>query len=126
MPNHQDLYLKLANDYPFLSVVRYADVEYIGIILNQDTTVTAIYDFASIPTKEMRKLFIELGEVWWWESNRQYPISIFLRDEFKVFKPYLKTFITKDVTIITGPFISIEELLKRKTKRKNIQLVRKP
>ena len=64
--------------YPFLSLVTYGGNEYIGIIQNQDDAVLSIYDFSKINDQEYKNLFLELGEQWWWESNRMIPINLFL------------------------------------------------
>ena len=29
--------------------------------------------------QKKRMKFLELGDVWWWESNRQIPIHLFLK-----------------------------------------------
>ena len=120
-----DLYKHFKEKYPFISFISYGNQEYIGIVLNKDQTIVSMYDYTALPTLEHKKQFLELGEIWWWESNRKYPISIFLRNEFQIFKPYIKNFIAKDVTFIHGPYVSINELSERRTKRKNIQLVYK-
>ena len=76
-----DVFKTLNDRYPFMSVVRYADKEYVGIIQNRDNTVTTIYDYGSIEEPESKSQFIELGNAWWWESNRSVPINIFLKTE---------------------------------------------
>jgi len=100
-------------------------MEYVGIIQNQDTTVTTIYDFGSIIDREKKQKFLDLASVWWWESNRSIPINIFLKKEWEMFRPYLRTFSNKDLTILHGPVCSLADISKRKTKRKSIVLVRK-
>ena len=52
-------------------------------------------------------------------------INIFLKSEWDQFKPYLKTFVNKDLDILHGPATSLAELSRKKTKRKSITLVRK-
>jgi len=54
----------------------------VGIIINQDAQVTSFYDYSAIRTEEENAYFLELGEAWWWESNRMIPINIFLSKEF--------------------------------------------
>ena len=71
----------LQENFPFISVLTHVDHEYVGIIINQDAQVTSIYDYTSIKTDEEKTKFLELGEAWWWESNRQIPINIFLLKE---------------------------------------------
>ena len=120
-----DIFTKLAEKYPFITLCVYASNEYVGIIQNQDTNITTIYDFGSIQDVEAKKLFLELANVWWWESNRSIPINIFLKHEWEPFKNYLRTFVNKDLEILHGPVCSLSEIARKKGKRKSITLVRK-
>lgn len=126
MDNSHSLFEKLAEKYPFLSVIRYADEEYVGIIDNRDNSVTSFVDYGLLPDTKSKELFLELGEIWWWESNRSIPISIFLRTEWHVFRPYTKTFTNKSVEILSGPTTSLNEITHKKKKSKSITLIRKP
>lgn len=110
--------------YPFLSLVTYGGNEYIGIIQNQDDTVLSLYDFNRIKDDQHKNVFLELGETWWWESNRMIPINIFLKKEW-VFSETLATFNIKDCEIVMGSTINISEMARKRGKRRNIQLVRK-
>ena len=65
--------------FPFISIVSYGGTEYVGIVINQDNVVTSMYVFTDLRTELEKELFLDLGEVWWWGSNRMIPISIFLR-----------------------------------------------
>lgn len=116
----------IEENFPFLSVVTYGGQEYIGIINNQDTTVTSMYVYTELRTDLEKQRFIELGEVWWWESNRMIPISIFLREEIEYFKYCLRTMNSKDVKITLGPTVDLNNLAIKRVKRKTTQLVRKP
>jgi len=111
-------------NFPFISCVKLNEKEYVGIILNADSYVTSIYDLGMIIDEDTRKLLLELGEVWWWESNRKIPINIFLKKEMIAFRSYIKTFNSKDVKIIFGPTINLSEIAEKRIKRKSIQLVR--
>jgi hypothetical protein len=111
--------------YPFLSLVQYGGQEYIGIIQNHDDTVLSMYNFSKLKTKEDKERFLTLGEQWWWESNRMIPINLFLKHDFKDFYHALDNFNIKDCTVLHGPKVSIQELSKRRTKRRNIQLIKK-
>ena len=71
--------------FPYVSVVAYGGNEYVGIVSNQDTFVTTMYVFNRLKSEEEKKLFLELGEIWWWESNRMIPINIFLKTEMQPF-----------------------------------------
>jgi hypothetical protein len=103
----------------------YANTEYVGIIQNQDSIVTTIYDFGAIHDVESKQRFIELANVWWWESNRSVPINIFLKGDWDPFRSYLRTFTNKDLAILHGPVCSLSEIASRKSKRKSITLVRR-
>ena len=114
------------DNYPFVSCIKSNDVEYVGVIINFDTYVVSIYDISMIKVDEDRKAFLEMGEVWWWESNRKIPINIFLKKEMQVFKSLIKTFNSKDVELIFGPSVNLSEIAEKRIKRKSIQLVRTP
>lgn len=113
-------------NYPFVSCVKSNDVEYVGIVINLDSFVTSIYDISAIKTDEERKLFLEMGEVWWWESNRKIPINIFLKKEMQLFRYAIKTFNSKDIEVVFGPTVNLSEIAEKRIKRKSIQLVRTP
>jgi hypothetical protein len=120
-----DLFTKLSEKYPFITLCLYASTEYVGIIQNQDNNITTIYDFGSIQNLDTKRQFIELANVWWWESNRSIPINIFLKHEWDPFKSCLRTFVNKDLQIIHGPVCSLTEMARKKGKRKSITLVRR-
>jgi len=125
MENNNDLFKKLAEKYPFLTVCRHADEEFVGIIQNRDAVITSMYNFGALPTTELKEKFLELGETWWWESNRSIPINIFLKSEWDIFKPYAKTFTNKSLEVLSGPATSLNEIVHKKKKRKSITLVRR-
>ena len=116
----------IQENFPFLSVVTYGGNEYIGIIINQDVTVTSMYIYTDIRTEIEQRAFLDLGEVWWWESNRMIPINIFLRGEIEPFKYAIMTMNSKDVKVSIGPCVNLNNLSVKRIKRKSVQLVRKP
>jgi hypothetical protein len=116
----------IEQNLPFISVLNYGEEEYVGIVINQDQFVTSFYDLNAIKTTEEKQLFLEIGETWWWESNRQYPISIICRDQIQPFAYAIKTFNSKDVRIILGPVVNLMNLTMKRVKRKSVQLMRKP
>lgn len=120
-----DIFTKLSEQYPFITLCVYASNEYVGIIQNKDDVVTTIYDFGSIQDIELKRQFLELANIWWWESNRSIPINIFLKQEWEPFKSCLKTFVNKDLEILHGPACSLIEIARKKSKRKSITLVRR-
>ena len=110
---------------PFISVLNYDDEEYVGIVINQDQFVTSFYDLNAIKTSEEKTLFLEIGETWWWESNRQFPINIFCREQIQPFAYAVKTFNSKDTRVVLGPVVNLMNLTLKRVKRKSVQLVRK-
>jgi hypothetical protein len=120
-----DFFEKLAEKYPFITLCVYATTEYVGIVQNQDDAITTIYDFGAIQDIEVKRRFLELANTWWWESNRTVPINIFLKGDWDIFKPYLRTFTNKDLEVVHGPVCSLLEMSRKKSKRKSITLVRR-
>ena len=116
----------IQENFPFLSVVTYGGNEYIGIIINQDATVTSMYIYTDIRSELEQRAFLELGEAWWWESNRMIPINIFLRSEIEPFRYCIMTMNSKDVNVAIGPCVNLNNLTVKRIKRKSVQLVRKP
>ena len=115
---------EIFEQYPFLSLVTYGGQEYVGIIQNQDDSFLSMYDYSRLDA-DLKPLFLELGDSWWWESNRTIPINLFLKKDFLQFSKYLITFNIKDTQVVRGPSVSIADLAKKRIKRRNIQLVKK-
>jgi hypothetical protein len=120
--------VKLTEDiranFPFISVVHYGGIEYVGIVINQDQHVTSMFDYELLRTEEERKTFLELGEAWWWESNRTIPITIYMRVEMDPYRYAVKTMNTKDVDVVFGPTVNLSNIAIKRVKRKMIQLVK--
>ena len=123
MPN--DFQELLKEKYPFLTLLRYATTEYVGIVQNSDDIITTLYDYGSITDADLKRSFVELANVWWWESNRSIPINIFLKQDWEIFRPFLKTFINKDIQVLLGPVTSLNDIARKKIKRKSITLVKR-
>ena len=115
----------IEKNFPFISVVVYGGNEYVGIISNQDQYVTCLYVYENLKTLEHKKLLLELGEIWWWESNRMIPINIFLRKEMESLRYCLMSMNTKDTRISIGPTVNLNNLALKRIKRKSVQLIRK-
>lgn len=120
-----DIFAQLAEKYPFITLCRYATTEYVGIIQNQDEAITTIYDFGAIQDVAEKRVFLDLANIWWWESNRTIPINIFLKGDWDQFRPYVRTFTNRDLVILHGPICSLAEMSRRRSKRKSITLVRR-
>lgn len=116
----------IENNFPFISVVHYGGNEYVGIIINQDQYVTSMYVYTDLKSEVEKKKLLEMGDVWWWESNRMIPINIFLSQEMIKFKYCIMTMNSKDVKVSIGPCVNLNNLAVKRIKRKSVQLVRKP
>jgi len=53
------------------------------------------------------------------------PINIFLKTEWAPFKPYLKTFNNRGLVVLHGPVVSLDDINKKRIKRRSITLVRR-
>mgnify|MGYP007055439355 FL=1 len=115
----------LQEKFPFLSCVKHGDQEYVGIIINQDSSVTSLYDYSSCTDDAQKLRLLECGDSWWWESNRKIPINIFMKSDMIPFRNLIKTFATKDVELIFGHMVRLNDITEKRIKRKSIQLVRK-
>ena len=120
-----NIFEKLTEKYPFITLCVYANAEYVGVVQNRDDIVTTIYDFGAVTDQQAKLLFIELASTWWWESNRSIPINIFLRNDWEQFRYTLRTFVNKDLEILHGPACSLLDIVRKKSKRKSITLVRR-
>ena len=121
-----EIFKTLRDKFPFLSLIRKLDLEFVGIVQNQDSSVISFYDYGRLMNPQDKMRYLKCGEIWWYESNRKLPINIFLKGEFKYFRTTLVTLNSKDVEIVEGPTVKLSEISKKRVKRRTIQLVRKP
>jgi len=116
---------EIEKDFPYISVVAYGGIEYVGIITNQDQHVTSMLVYTLLRDVEHKKLLLDLGEIWWWESNRMIPINIFLRTEIDPLRYCMITMNTRDVKVVVGPCVNVGNLAHKRIKRKSVQLIRR-
>ena len=122
---NEDFFKRLSENHPFIAICSYSNQDYVGIIQNRDDNVTTMYDYGAITQAELRTKFLELGDIWWWESNRSIPINIFLKKEWMIFKPNIKTFNNKGLEIVHGPVVCMTDFTKKRAKRRSITLVKR-
>lgn len=111
--------------FPFMSLVRYGENELVGIIQNSDTVVVTMYVYNLLKDDADKVAFVEQGEEWWWGSNRLIPINIVLKEQMRRFTYALKTYSTKDFEVLYGHQTSLTNVITKRTKRRQISLVRK-
>ena len=121
-----EIFNTLRDKFPFLSLIRKGDLEYVGIVQNQDINVISFYDYGRLMMPKDKMKFLKCGEIWWYESNRKLPINIFLKGDFRYFRTTLVTLNSKDIQIVEGPTVKLSEISKKRIKRRTIQLVRRP
>lgn len=114
----------LQEKFPFLTIVKHLNQDHLGIIQNADQLFVSIYIMDNTFTPEMKRDFLDCGDTWWWESNRQIPINMFVKTKFAQFKPYLRVFASKDTEIVQGPIVNLKDTMNKRVKRRTIQLVR--
>lgn len=113
----------IQENFPFLSCIKWQDKELVGIIQNTTDKTMTFYNMERIGDEDDRLRFVEYGNIWWNESNRLLPINIFLRDAMKYYQPTLQTFKLKETEVLFGPVTSLQNLLSKRIKRSQIQLV---
>ena len=120
----QTKHQKLLDEYPFLTVIEYAGKEYLGVVQNIDSHVASVYVYARLTSTAERLKFLELGEEWWWETNRKLPINIALVNRWK-FAHCVQSFNVKQMEIIAGPEVRLSNSITKRIKRRSINLVKK-
>jgi hypothetical protein len=116
---------EILEKFPFLSLCKHGDDELVGIIQNYTNTVVSIYVYNYIRTVDEKQEFLELGEEWWWGSNRVLPINLVVGPKFKKYSGYLRTYNVKDFEILQGTPVSLQNIITKRIKRRQIQLVQK-
>ena len=114
----------LQEKFPFLTIISHLDKEYLGIVQHADNAFVHMYVMDNTFNDQMKREFLDCGDTGWWESNRQIPINMFVRDRFAIFKRYLRIFSMKETEIIQGPVVNLKELMNKRVKRRTIQLVK--
>lgn len=116
---------ELESKFPFLTGIKHNDKTYLGIVENVSNKMITFYDYNNINDQELKKLFLRLGGSWWWETNRTIPIGVFLFAEMQQFNPHIKTFKEKEIEVMFGPYVSLDELSKKKIgKKRTVKLIR--
>jgi len=120
----QTKHQKLLDEYPFLTVIEYAGKEYLGIVQNIDSHVASVYIYERLANTSERVKFLELGEEWWWETNRKLPINIALLNRWN-FAHCVMSFNVKQLEIVAGPEVRLSNSITKRIKRRSINLVKK-
>lgn len=117
-------YDNFLEEYPFLTVVSYANNEFIGIMQNIDTQIASMYVYDRLRDTEEKKIFLQLGDEWWWETNRKLPINLALINRWP-FAYTIQSFNVKQMEIIAGPEVRLSNAITKRIKRRSINLMKK-
>jgi hypothetical protein len=118
-------YKEILEKFPFLSLCMTGEEEILGIIQNYTSTLASVYVYNVLNCTEDKQEFLELGEEWWWQSNRSLPINLVIGPKFKKFSYCLRTYNVKDFEILHGEAVSLQNIITKRIKRRQIQLVQK-
>jgi len=110
--------------WPFLTHIKYLGRDYVGIVQNSDQNFIHMYVIESSWNSELKVEFITCGELYWWGSNRQIPINVFLGARFRPYGVFLKSFSMKEAQIVQGPMPSLDTLINKRSKKRTVQLVK--
>ena len=117
-------YQALLEEFPFLTVIEYAGNEYLGIMQNINNQIATMYVYDRIANNEEKQKFLQLGDEWWWETNRKLPINIALLNRWP-FSYTSQSFNIKQMEVIAGPEVRLSDSITKRIKRRNISLVKK-
>lgn len=109
---------------PFITIGRIGSKEVVGIIQVRSKLFTSMFVLNDIDDISQKKKILRLGEQWWWQSNRNIPITLFMSEEMVEFDFCKRIYQTKDFEILAGPTVSISSLPTKRIKRRNISLKR--
>ena len=107
---------EFAKKFPFLTVGLANGEKIVGLIKISNNQYVSLYVLNGLSALERNRI-IEIGEKWWWHSNRQIPASIFLLNVLDKFEHTVKRFFTTDFEWISGPMISLGDLPTKRIKR---------
>ena len=88
MTNIPKKYQELLDQFPFLTLISYGGNEYVGIIQNMDNNLASMYNYNNIKETTEKKEFLQLGEEWWWGTNRMIPINIIFKSSFEKYRKF--------------------------------------
>jgi hypothetical protein len=112
--------------YPYLTYIKTDKfgTEIIGVMQKVTAKFVWIYDYDLIEDEDARKRILEYAQKWYYESNMEITIEMFIGRAFDEFTPYLRGFSVKDISEIVGPQVNLGETFRRRTKKRTIHLVR--
>jgi hypothetical protein len=83
-----------------------------------------MYVYDRLRDTEEKKIFLQLGDEWWWETNRKLPINLALINRWP-FAYTIQSFNVKQMEIIAGPEVRLSNAITKRIKRRSINLMKK-
>ena len=109
--------------YPFLTFLISEGNVRMGLVQNASPRIISFYDLEQIESEQDRKNLIALGDKWWWESNQNIPVNIFIGRAFDKFQDVLVGVPRKSLKDVVGPCFSLHEKYIKRMKKKKIQIL---
>jgi len=122
MDNNKNDFFK---SLPFVTTCGVYGSDIIGILNIRGKNMTSIFVLELIDNYTDLIELLKLGEIWWWECNRNIPISVFMHEKMERFEYCKKAFPTKEFNIKTGPVVSISNIPTKRIKRNTTILKKK-
>lgn len=110
--------------FPFVSLIKTKkEGDILGIILLQNKKSVYYYDIQDQSMSEkLSEELMQYGQIWWNESNRKLPISLFFKQDMLKFEPYIRCLGNKFIAEIKGPVVNLISLKTKQNKKTTIAL----
>lgn len=110
---YEELIIKL----PFLSYGEAYGKNYVGVLNARSKTYVSMFLIDNFKSSDELKEFLNLAERWWWNCNRNIPISIYFSKEMEKFEHAKKIFLSKDYTLLGGNEAVLSNIAQKRIKR---------
>ncbi len=117
---------ELETTYPYLTYLETDKNKdtIIGVMQKVTNKYVWIYNYDLIEDDAARKRLLNYAQKWFYESNMEITIEMFIGPKFDEFFPYLKGYALKDVLKIIGPQVNLGETFRKRTKKRTLYLLR--
>lgn len=110
----------LLPDYVTYGIVN--STEIVGIVKIKTKQFITLYDFSKIKNPLDKKELLSYASIWWNQSNRTIPISIFIKNDIEKFESFTTRIDADEFELIHGPLVSISDIPRKRIKRRNVAL----
>ena len=96
--------------------------EIVGIVKIKTKQFITLYDFSKIKNPADKKELLSFAAIWWSQSNRTIPISIFIKNDIEKFEAFTTRIDTDAFELLHGPLVAISDIPRKRIKRRNVAL----